>query len=129
MSDTPPLNTSNVLSLSVHPEPAAKAFWTPEDESALINHLIDRKAEAGDGANFKGDVWNGAAKEMEGYTTKGGVKTAAACKSKWTRVRRYFLSLKILLISIDLLASLKKATTWSLPSRTSLDTPGMTRRV
>jgi hypothetical protein len=47
----------------------SKAFWTMDDEQALVQFLLNRKAEAGDGANFKPAIW-----------------TSAACKSKWGRV-------------------------------------------
>jgi hypothetical protein len=60
-----------------------KTFWSTEDETALIEFLIERKAEAGDGANFKQSVWNAAAEEMVKHTTKGPPKSADSCKTKW----------------------------------------------
>jgi hypothetical protein len=88
LSDSPPGSTQGADSpASVSNLPVAdRSVWTSEDETALIQFLNSRRAEAGDGANFKQTVWNAAAAEMAKHTTKGGVKTAAACKSKWTRV-------------------------------------------
>jgi hypothetical protein len=49
----------------------AKAFWTADDEWALVEFLKKHKAKAGDGANFKQSTWVAAAAEMEKHTTKG----------------------------------------------------------
>ena len=69
-----------------------QSIWTLEDETCLVQFLLDHQAEAGDGANFKTSVWNTAGKEMSKHVTKGGPKTAASCKSKWDRVCiNYFL--------------------------------------
>jgi hypothetical protein len=69
-----------------------RSIWTLDDESRLINFLLDHQAEAGDGANFKTTVWNAAGEELSKHVSKGGPKTAASCKSKWDRVRiNYFL--------------------------------------
>lgn len=65
---------------------ADRSIWTLEDESHLVHFLIDHKAEAGDGANFKTSLWNAAAEELSKHITKGGPKTAGSCKSKWDRV-------------------------------------------
>ena len=61
--------------------------WTSEDEKALVTCLLKFKSEAGDGANFKNTTWSQVAKEMDELKTKGGEKTVAACKNKWSRVR------------------------------------------
>lgn len=69
-----------------------RSIWTLEDETRLIQFLVDHHAEAGDGANFKSSVWNAAGEELSKHVAKGGPKTAASCKSKWDRVRlNYFL--------------------------------------
>ena len=65
---------------------ADRSIWTLEDESQLVSFLLDHRAEAGDGANFKMTVWNAAAEELSKHVTKGGPKTGASCKSKWDRV-------------------------------------------
>jgi hypothetical protein len=81
-SDSPPTSTEEHVKAEEH----AKADWTPEDIEAFIDFLIEHKAEAGDGANFKPSVWSGSASEMAKHTTKGAQKSAAACKSKWAEV-------------------------------------------
>ena len=78
-SDSPPLVT---IFSAVDP----RCHWTDADELALINFLVDHKAEAGDGGSFKADVWNAAAAEMLKHTTKGGIKVAAKCKAKYVTV-------------------------------------------
>jgi hypothetical protein len=68
-------------------EEHTKADWTADDVDAFVDFLVEHRAEAGDGANFKPSVWTAAASEMAKHTTKGARKTANACKSKWSRVR------------------------------------------
>jgi hypothetical protein len=65
---------------------ADRSIWTQEDETRLVNFLLDHQGEAGDGANFKTSLWNAAGEELSKRVTKGGPKTAASCKSKWDRV-------------------------------------------
>jgi hypothetical protein len=66
-----------------------KAHWTTIDEDKLIVFLVEHKAAAGDGGNFKKTTWTAASEHLKQFTTKGGVKGAEACKSKWTRVRQF----------------------------------------
>jgi hypothetical protein len=68
--------------------------WTDVDEEELVQFLVDQKATAGDGANFKKVTWTAAAAHMRNITTKGAVKTLDACKSKWNRVKRSILCLQ-----------------------------------
>jgi hypothetical protein len=75
-----------------------RAIWTILEEEALISFLHKHKAEAGDGLNFKGATWTAAAEEMRQYTTKGGVKGASACRTKFTRVCTYFCQQNTLFI-------------------------------
>lgn len=82
-SNSPPLSATSVVAATND-----RSVWVIEDEVALVQFLRTRASEAGDGANFKPNVWNAAAEEMAKYNGKGAVKTAAACKSKWDRVRR-----------------------------------------
>lgn len=72
-----------------------RAAWTQADESTLIWFLIEHKAEAGDGMNFKAQTWKAAAAELLKSTSKGAPKTAASCKSKWQRVCIIFFSCRI----------------------------------
>ena len=62
------------------------AHWPASDEAALIDFLVVRKAEAGDGFNFKAVTWQAAAIHMVAHTEKGDPKTARVCKNKWARV-------------------------------------------
>ncbi|KAH9927732.1 uncharacterized protein B0H18DRAFT_846756, partial [Fomitopsis serialis] len=61
--------------------------WKDEDTRALLHHLIDRKAEAGDGVNFPNRIWSDAVQKVQAVTTGGGAKTAKSCKGKWKRLR------------------------------------------
>ena len=63
-----------------------RCHWNPSDDAALISFLLDHKAEARDGGNFKANIWNAAAVEMLKHTTKGGVKVASKCKAKYVAV-------------------------------------------
>jgi hypothetical protein len=66
--------------------PTSKANWTTDDESALIAFLVEHKAEAKHGTNFKTPVWNAAAKEIAKSTSKGGPKSVDSYKLKWAQV-------------------------------------------
>lgn len=64
-----------------------KSHWTPEEEERLISFLVSRKSEAGDGGSFKSVIWTAAVQEMAMLPpTKGIIKNAAACSSKYNRV-------------------------------------------
>jgi hypothetical protein len=76
------------------------AHWFGSDEAALIEFLVARKAEVGDGFNFKGTIWTAAATHMVAYTEKGDTKTAIVCKNKWARVRTGVLPFELVLTSI-----------------------------
>jgi hypothetical protein len=66
--------------------------WSVDDETAMINYLIDNRSCAGDGANFKDTIWSGVAAALESQRTEGGVKTAKKCKEKWQRVSIKFVA-------------------------------------
>jgi hypothetical protein len=70
-------------------EPPVK--WSVDDEKAMIQYLVDNKALAGDGTNYKDTVWNGVAALLETQRTEGGVKTAKKCREKWGRVSASFV--------------------------------------
>lgn len=93
-SDSPPLPPVDASSTA---EP--RCHWTEADELALINFLLDHKADAGDGYNFKPVTWNAAAVEMLKHTTKGGIKVASKCKAKYVAVRLHtlFCSIKLMI--------------------------------
>jgi hypothetical protein len=63
-----------------------RAIWTQEDEKELLGFLLEHKAEAGDGVNFKQTTWNAAAAALAKRPHKGAVKSANSCKNKWTKV-------------------------------------------
>jgi hypothetical protein len=43
---------------------APSAIWTPAEETALVDFLVDNKAEAGDGGNFKKATFQRAANNI-----------------------------------------------------------------
>lgn len=63
-----------------------RASWSIADETALILFLIEHKAEAGDGFNFKTTTFNAASLIVDAMRTKGATKTSRVCKNKWTQV-------------------------------------------
>ena len=67
-------------------EKGDRAIWTEEETGALLTYLIEHKAEAGDGANFKASTFSNAAKLLVPMKVKGGEKTADVCKRKWASV-------------------------------------------
>ena len=88
VNSTPPTGREQLPS----PEAAhMTCHWTPEDESALIAFLVDHKAEAGDGMNFKTSTWKAAVAEMEKHRAKGATKGHLACKNKYAQVCQFLL--------------------------------------
>jgi hypothetical protein len=83
-SESSPIPASSTGTPTVDP----RCHWTVDDELALINFLLDHKAEAGDGGSFKATTWNAAAVEMLKHTTRGGIKVATKCKAKYVSVRQ-----------------------------------------
>jgi hypothetical protein len=63
-----------------------KAHWNTQEEAALIDYLLQHKAEAGDGGNFKSSGYNAAATHIAPLLTQGPVKTGKMCKMKWALV-------------------------------------------
>jgi Myb/SANT-like DNA-binding domain len=68
-----------------------KVEWSPDDETLLIQFLIEHKAEAGDGTNYKKSLWTQIAATLNACKTSGASKTESKCKSKWGRVRIKFI--------------------------------------
>ena len=62
-------------------EPNKHAVWSAEEEQALVSALLEHKAQAGNGMNFKPAIWNAVAAEVG--SAKSAVKTADTCKMKW----------------------------------------------
>ena len=63
-----------------------KAFWTVEEEDALLQYLLDHKSEVGDGANFPNSVLQGLSQQIQPLFQKGAAKNPKSCKSKWSNV-------------------------------------------
>jgi hypothetical protein len=103
-----------------------RSIWTLEDESRLVQFLLDHHAEAGDGANFKASLWNAAGEELSKHVTKGGPKTAASCKSKWDRVCSHSITIFFSFV-LTMLHSSRNHIKRSLFSKTYLDSLGMRR--
>ncbi|KAG2128015.1 hypothetical protein DEU56DRAFT_915619 [Suillus clintonianus] len=76
---------------SQEPKPKDRCFWTPDDETALIDFVEVNKARAGDGMNFDKTFWNDVAAHLAGSTSQGAVKTGDACLSKWNHLCATFV--------------------------------------
>lgn len=72
-----------------------KAFWSINDEAALIDFFTLKKAEFGLNAMFKKGVFGEAAKEINKMREKGGEKTGDSCKAKWAKVCIFFRFFRI----------------------------------
>ena len=70
---------------------AEKAIWNEAETTALIDHLVAHKAEAGDGRNFKNATYNSVLPTLLPLTTAGPMKTAKMCKTKWATVSGYLV--------------------------------------
>jgi hypothetical protein len=68
-------------------ERAQNAHWSEADELYLATYLLEHKAEAVGGGNFKDSTFADVGRELDVRRVKGGSKTAKVCKSKWSRVR------------------------------------------
>jgi hypothetical protein len=62
------------------------AFWTSAEESAFVDFLVDNKAEAGDGGNFKTATYQGALGHVAPLYERGAAKTVKVLRNKWTAV-------------------------------------------
>ena len=78
---------SHYTTLLMALQPAPKAQWNPTETTALLDHLVDKKA-SGDGvSNFKDTVYNAALVSIQPLLTSGPPKTLQLCKNKWASVR------------------------------------------
>ncbi|KZT31282.1 hypothetical protein SISSUDRAFT_995320, partial [Sistotremastrum suecicum HHB10207 ss-3] len=66
--------------------------WTDRNVWAMLTFLESKKAEGGDGGNFKAATWNALARHLgaEGHNEEGGEKSGSSCKNKWTALRAAF---------------------------------------
>ncbi|KAF8580565.1 hypothetical protein K439DRAFT_1619678 [Ramaria rubella] len=90
-SKSPPSTDDSTQDLTLTAASVVKdAQWPHADIVAFLDFLIDYKSEAGDGMSFKGTLWTRAAAHMVDHTSEGGVKTANACRSKWTQLKEVY---------------------------------------
>ena len=68
---------------------APSAIWTPAEEAALVDFLVDNKAEAGDGGNFKKATFQRAANKIAPLRECGAAKTVKSIQNKWATVCFY----------------------------------------
>jgi len=66
-------------------EAGARANWKDQEVSALVDYLLEHKAEAGDGGNFKESTFTRAAAHINDLQL-GVAKTTKQCHSKWSWV-------------------------------------------
>ncbi|KIY66153.1 hypothetical protein CYLTODRAFT_315771, partial [Cylindrobasidium torrendii FP15055 ss-10] len=59
--------------------------WSKDEESLLLDGVCNELSRAGDGANLKKSFWTSLATGIP--AENGAPKSAAACKTKYTRVR------------------------------------------
>ena len=72
---------------------AQKALWTAAEEQALVEFIVDHKAEAGDGGNFKQATFQQAALHLAPLHQRGTAKAAKTCSNKYSAVCHAFLSI------------------------------------
>jgi Myb/SANT-like DNA-binding domain len=77
------MSLNNPVQLPANEGPVS---WNPAEEKAMIDCLVEHKAEAGDGSHFKDTTWTKVAECLQSLRTDGGVKTPKKCKEKWGRV-------------------------------------------
>lgn len=93
----------------------SSASWNDDDVNFLIDQVFARRAEAGDGLNFKKAFWQSIAGSPDlSNPAKGAPKTWSACKDKWSRVSTIHLESYILHISILILELSSEKYTMSL---------------
>ena len=62
------------------------AFWTDEEEAALIQFLFEQRGEVTANSSFKKPVFGDVARHLRPLHKKGATKTADMCKTKWNKV-------------------------------------------
>jgi hypothetical protein len=66
---------------------AKNAHWFPRNERKLLEHLIEKRAAAGDGTSFTKTTFTSAAAAVNADSCeKGAPKTWETCKSKFQKV-------------------------------------------
>ncbi|RXW13177.1 hypothetical protein EST38_g12677 [Candolleomyces aberdarensis] len=88
-----------------------RVYWSIQDETALLNYLLEHKTEAGDGRNSKEPVFEGARAALQSAReadAKEAPKTLSSCKAKWSRLKATY----------ELILKLKGLSGWSWDDRT-----------
>jgi hypothetical protein len=62
------------------------AVWTPAEEIVLLDFLVDNKAEAGNGGNFRKTTFQRASESISHLCQRGAVKNVKSCQNKWAMV-------------------------------------------
>jgi len=63
----------------------SRAYWTIADEENLLDFLIEKRSEGGEGS-FKPATWIAAAAKVNETKTRGGNKSKDSCRSKYQSV-------------------------------------------
>ncbi|KAF8148473.1 hypothetical protein B0H34DRAFT_802997 [Crassisporium funariophilum] len=58
------------------------AYWTPSDKVVLLDFLVEKKSEGGEGG-FKTTTWVAAAAKVNATKTCGGDKSKDSCRAKY----------------------------------------------
>jgi hypothetical protein len=103
------------------------AVWTPREETALVDFLVENKAEAGDGGNFKNVTFQRAVLSLAPLHERGAPKTVKSCQNKYATVSFFNLILVIGLLNEG--SSSARSTASFVLSNWFRDGFGMTRRV
>lgn len=122
----PPQRTARSKKDKQAGESPASASWSDSDVNFLIDQVVSRRAEAGDGLNFKKAFWQSVASSPElANPTKGAPKTWSACKEKWSRVSSTMCSSyqQPIVTAFILNLSLEKHSIRSTQSQMHLDSP------
>jgi hypothetical protein len=77
---------ATIMSLPAQNPAEAKAYWTDDETTRLVQYLWEHRAECGDGGNFKNVTFNTAAEHLASHPTLGAPKTAKQLKTKWQAV-------------------------------------------
>ncbi|KAJ7081524.1 hypothetical protein C8R44DRAFT_563145, partial [Mycena epipterygia] len=85
--------------------------WTRADGKALLLHLVDNIAAAGDGGNFKAKTFRGAAVVVEKLRSRGGPKTGKACANKYASFRKLY----------NVIVAIKAVSGWSWDDERGVD--------
>ncbi|KAJ8521979.1 hypothetical protein ONZ45_g1365 [Pleurotus djamor] len=67
-----------------------RAYWTIIQTKILLDHLVENKAAAGDGANFTKTTWTAAAIKANVKHKSGPRKTADMCRGKYKTLKTTF---------------------------------------